>query len=662
MELPPTAKSVHEIRYLISELATASDSNLQIAPRIPYAGGLFTVVTGLLGLATGGAASAAGFIISAIGTAATIQQSAIWKKQEEDALKYGIRALHIIDTIGVDRIAAIWKMIGGDRFATCFNLMVVTLEMAADGNSFFYIRNGIQESVDDGFLYRLGDCTGVDPSDLEWRILEVLEIPEATIEMPAIKTIVLKNEGERMKSASPNQTSFGSEPLQGRGFNQSSQLPGKLDKPTSPIRSVSKLPAFFNSESKRLGVPAQEKVDKGIDVVDRFLSPQLKSAILIGEPGSGKGFIASHWIAAIRKSQSLAIYVINPKNDRKEAGYWDSADVVFPKHYPKWADSYFGELNYPDQIEWINAAIDSYKDWYKSHDRVPHILVIDDATAIYCAAKNDKPTFLTLQSLQTNLTTQGDSSRCFLLLIGHATNLSTYGGNRDTWAGTRKFYIYSALKSGATAIQNAAASTFFGKQLSQDEIEGVKGVADESPVGRVLFDGATGEWLPVARLENLSDYDRDSHSLLDSESKKESIPNRSSQGDLNHAATIGSGRSLVKDSSDSKDTSDLKAILNLDSDSEPTDKPPSEEMPSEDRSQLAVSAVEFAKQLRQYRNLRRDWFTVSTCNRTSVKLSHLYGGDKARLAVILDRLTEDGTLEKGVTTTGLAKYRLLPRK
>lgn len=641
-ESEPSIRSVIVLRHLISSLAEASDSELKLIPKMPIAGGAFAIVSALLGLATGGLAAGIGVLISSIGAAATYQQAAEWQKSEEFNLKYGIKALAIIDAIGNAELAAIWKAVGSDRFASCLNVLIISLEMGDDGESLYYIDNGVRVEISDGYLLRLSECLGADVYNLQDVITAAGSEPEVDIEPPTLNPIVLKNEVNPKRGGFNKHNSFGLEAAVRTVYDR--LLPesdSESTSETSPQTGHPKTPSF-NSESNipKRGVPIETK--KGVDIIAQLLNP-LKSTIIIGEPGSGKGYLTSHLLVGIKSDRQLPIFGINPKNDEKEDGLWGAADVVFPRDYPVWADTRFGELDYSDQISWIGEAMAAYKKWYRHHDRPPHVLVIDDATTIYGAVKNDRPTYYNLQSLQNNLTTQGDSGQCYLILLGHATNLSVYGGNRDTWAGVRKVYLYSVLKSGSTAIANAGASTFFGKPLSLEEIESAKAIASKSPCGRAVFDGKTGEWIPMEKLPNLSGYDRDTRTFLNPQVQLQSTRLTKTQP------------SLVSDS-EVDQTQELRSLLKPELESKAARSDSASKVDSE-----SIDLKQFENAMRGLKSLRVGSFTVAKCHNTSSQLAKMYGGDRETLENILNKLADTGVLVKSETATGLAKYTLQPR-
>lgn len=230
------------------------------------------------------------------------------------------------------------------------------------------------------------------------------------------------------------------------------------------------------------------------DVVES-LTDNLKSSLLIGVPGAGKGMLMGHWIRAIKtKYPELQIWGIDPKDDPKEAGYWAAGfDKVFRANNERMSNA--------ELIDWLSGCLDKFR-------MAPDgkILVWDEFT-ISCRRweSGDKAGFREVTDFLISLGSSGDSRRNYVLAVGQIPNASDMGMS----GGTRGIFKPIAILSNhdRRAVQQFTATTFV--PVPKGGIEELYSTMDKSPCGRAIYLSSVGEWRPMPTLENLAGYDRD---------------------------------------------------------------------------------------------------------------------------------------------------------
>jgi hypothetical protein len=261
--------------------------------------------------------------------------------------------------------------------------------------------------------------------------------------------------------------------------------------------------------------PSERKLVEAVNLVELMVEMPASYAV-ISSTGGGKGFLLSHVWRGWQK-RGYKIFVIDPKNDPKERGYWvgtadnggQSVDFLFRgQSYDR--DLSFKRMSVPEKTEWITCAIQTYKDWVGEIDEAPHMLIVDEATSLFSFAKNNNLLHAELRAIVEDNANQGSSFDHHSLIAGHTPVLTDYGLSSTIWQNMRGVFLAGGQTAEAT-LGRIAKCVFFGSPLDK---EYVKGLYKQSACGRAFYWAWTDRWYPMARLDNLCGYDRDTRANL----------------------------------------------------------------------------------------------------------------------------------------------------
>jgi hypothetical protein len=227
-----------------------------------------------------------------------------------------------------------------------------------------------------------------------------------------------------------------------------------------------------------------------------------QSALIFGTPGAGKGMNISNAIRAFRlKYPNVTIFMVDPKGDPKERGYWANQVDTFEskpilKVHPRAA------------AEWMLDCIDKFR-------RLdgPKLLIWDELYATVTVLKSQnvatgKEPFPCLTDFQSFLATHlslGPSSGIWVWGMSPSANLADLGLTSGGLSTTRIIALVSPDNTGA--IEGLYATKAIA--APKGGMDTIEKLMEESPVGRACYDGKTKRWYPMARLENHSGFDRD---------------------------------------------------------------------------------------------------------------------------------------------------------
>lgn len=472
----PSESAIVQLADDLSGFANQLDGHFKIvqttATAAPYLGMMGLV----LGIASGGLPGAIvlGVISFAGGLSGGFFGSSFQEKLDERARTvYSLSQL--LKSSKPHRLRGLWQLSGSTEEFVRFLLAIaanwVEQELTAWGTN-WWIRcpiDGVEEWLDPTirFCYQFARSQGISPDELLSR-LDALDAPSSPF--PA--------------------------------FPQS-------DTPTtSPADTASTI--TIQNQPMPITI---EPIPEAIDIVQAIIKNMFSFAV-IGAPGSGKGFIGSHVWRAAQSQLGLQVFAIEPKNDPKERGYWETCEYVYRGTHTD-PDATFGELPADTKTDWILDAIATYRQWVRSIERAPHILVFDEATVLLGHAQTDKKLFAEIRGLLSHLTSSGNSMGHYIFLLGHIPNLSVYGLSGGEMACLKNVYIYSKSQTDQKNLLAAGNTTYFGSKFGIEKLEEIKGIADRSKCGRAFYFGQTNRWYPMAKLPNLCGYDRDSKTFLD---------------------------------------------------------------------------------------------------------------------------------------------------
>ncbi|BAZ71340.1 hypothetical protein NIES4106_61370 (plasmid) [Fischerella sp. NIES-4106] len=234
-----------------------------------------------------------------------------------------------------------------------------------------------------------------------------------------------------------------------------------------------------------------------IDIIDQ-LTARLTNTLFVGLPGSGKGMTIS---AAIRKAKqkhpNLKIFLVDPKADPKEIGYWSG--VV-----DKIKSCACRDLPPEDVMKWVGECFKEFQEFANQNLRT--LLIIDEGTLLGTKSKNAKSTLI--KDKITSIASAGDSEGINIWIAAQAPYVGSLG--IDLSASSQLLAIAIIAKWNLGAYEQWKRSALF-KQVTQEEIEQL---IEASECDRAVFFGGTSKWYSMPSLENHSGFNRDKREFL----------------------------------------------------------------------------------------------------------------------------------------------------
>jgi hypothetical protein len=475
----PSPQAIEQLKHQLDIISSKLLERSNLCEGTKYVSLTGGVLTLLAAVSTGGIGAGVCAAISGIGALSAWWHSGEIAHQSEQLLEFTVKLSNLIEGANSTRLAGLWRLAGSEEFWKFLNATIAASDEYADG---LRVKARVNDRVklldpNQGTCYRFAETYGIAPEDL------LIKLGEFEKTLPSAVTVPV--------TALPT-------------------VPAPSPAATVP-----------NVQSQSAPIP------EAIDIVQAILE-NMSSYAIIGAPGTGKGYVGSHIWRALQSQLGLKIFAIEPKNDLKERGYWDTCDRVY-RGTDNDTEAVFGELTAPEKTDWILNAIADYRLWVRSIGRAPHVLVFDEMTSITTHAKTNNAVMNEIKGLISHLTSAGDSSQHYLFMLGHIPNLESYGLNGGEMACLKNLYLYSLKRTDDKNFIAAGKTTFFGDRFNTDKIEGIKVIAERSDCKRAFYFGKTNQWYPMKSLPNLCGYDRDTETFLNSQKPKPETTNWDSE-------------------------------------------------------------------------------------------------------------------------------------
>ena len=260
------------------------------------------------------------------------------------------------------------------------------------------------------------------------------------------------------------------------------QQPPTVDAQAVPVATVPALPPLYDLAA------------------DLGQNPQ--SAIIAGVPGAGTGMVVSNALRHLKQRYpNITIFVIDPKADPKEAGYWDGMGATVRR-------CRFLNADPDDCALWLLKRLEEF-----AGIQGPKLMVFDEGSAAIATLKlahKDIKAMGRLKAFISHISSMGDSGETWLWMMAqiiHVADLGMSGGFRGIF---RAVGIVSPKNR--YALQSFLSTDFV--PMPDGGMTEIETLMNSSPVGRAFFDGKTAQWVPMPRLQNWSGYDRDSRQAL----------------------------------------------------------------------------------------------------------------------------------------------------
>jgi hypothetical protein len=234
-----------------------------------------------------------------------------------------------------------------------------------------------------------------------------------------------------------------------------------------------------------------------IDII-KEMTDRITTLLIVGVSNSGKGILVSNAVReAKRKHPKLKVVVIDPKEDKREVGYWNGvADKIIS--YPCMDAS-------PSTVaEWADYAFKQYQDYANQNEQT--LAVIDEGTMLGQKLNNAKSTLL--KDKVTAYTSAGDSSGRFVWFSVQSPFVGS--SSLDLSASSQMVTIAIHWEGNLGALSQWKGS----KLLKKLSLDAVGELIDKSPIGRAIYYGKTDKWYPLQELTNYSGYNRDKREYL----------------------------------------------------------------------------------------------------------------------------------------------------
>ena len=227
-----------------------------------------------------------------------------------------------------------------------------------------------------------------------------------------------------------------------------------------------------------------------------------QSALIVGVPGSGKGMLVSNAIRTLKaKYPELKIFVIDPKADPKERGYWEG----LADHYKAFS---LMKCSDPDEgAEWLLDCMAQF-----TAMSGPKLCIFDElmsASTELSLANKELKALPRLKKFVVGLIGQGDSQGAWLWAMTQSPQVADMGMSGGVRANLRAIGLVSP-KNLAAVEAMTSTKLIPPPPGGMDEL---RQIMEASPVNRAVFDGKLARWLPMPKLENHSGFDRDSRTI-----------------------------------------------------------------------------------------------------------------------------------------------------
>jgi hypothetical protein len=197
------------------------------------------------------------------------------------------------------------------------------------------------------------------------------------------------------------------------------------------------------------------------------MSHAVRSSLIVGIPGAGKGLSTAVLIQHVKKYRpELRIFGIDPKNDPKESGYWQGYTA---------ADRFDAELL--DGWE-IQSRLDAMLNQFNAAGEDALLVVDEFATVIGCC---DRKWVESFNAKLQKIVQMGNSKNRFLWIISQSGNLA-------------ELKLQSSLRSSLELLaivrpgSDAAIASLIKTDLIADkDTERMQAMMQRSPVGRAYY-------------------------------------------------------------------------------------------------------------------------------------------------------------------------------
>jgi hypothetical protein len=280
---------------------------------------------------------------------------------------------------------------------------------------------------------------------------------------------------------------------------------GAIDVPASPVQAQA---TNWQDTSTQNEINHADHLKAVIDRNNSFY--------IGGSKGSGKGMFAANLLRwKLDQYPNAIAFVLDPKDDVKEAGYWEHPRI---KRFA-FKGIALNKAAYAVKVAEFLAEARNLVSQADVTRGMRLFLVFDELLTL--KTKLDKPIFDELSSFGAEAISTGDSAGIHVIAITQSFNAGDSFGSDEVLKNFTQVGLFREdeyMRAKKQVNQNRTNASLEQAEFNQ--------LAKQSPVKRVMQ--IAGNFIPTPKLENYSAYDRDSGELI-KELPLGSIP---SEGDL----------------------------------------------------------------------------------------------------------------------------------
>jgi hypothetical protein len=285
-----------------------------------------------------------------------------------------------------------------------------------------------------------------------------------------------------------------------RGLSMSrSALDFMADQPKSLPEKVIDIEAITTS-STVTGCDTYKPGDK--DLI-KEITERITNTLFIGLMGSGKGILISNCLRALKQSHpDLKVFVIDPKADDKELGYFEGvADKITRFKCEGQADETI--------VRWLTESFEEYEKFTECNKNT--LLFLDEGFAVGGACERMNNGIIQTKILGFSL---ADSTGKHIWIASTSPFVNGLG---IKLSGSSQLTTIALVAESNIGILKQWSRSSLIEKISKEDLQNL---IKQSQIGRAIYLGKNNSWYPMQKLTNYSNYDRDTMTNLNMDKQK----------------------------------------------------------------------------------------------------------------------------------------------
>lgn len=262
-------------------------------------------------------------------------------------------------------------------------------------------------------------------------------------------------------------------------------------------------PATYDTNTQ---VEKWEERDHNFDI-EEIIRNRVPNLFIVGLGRSGKGMLLANLLRQLQQlRRDCKVFLINGKDDPKEYGYFDGV-VAVEKRLDCDAASALSVA------EFIESGLNDYDAFVAKNSG--GLLVVDEGTIIGAKLKTAKASHL-LNNRVIGITSSGDSTGKNIWFVANSPYAGGNGTDLTALSQLTKIALVHKTNLGVNSDWKQA------KIFKEFDVDKITELISKSEVERAIYYGGTSDWYSMKKLQNYSDFDRDTQTYIkDSNSANE---------------------------------------------------------------------------------------------------------------------------------------------